>query len=93
MLSRNRKIFVVSSLILNLFAFQIGEFFLPHSVYHSINHPQRTVHITPKPKCHRIEKKLRNLRPSIVRVVAWGRLVSHDVSVLRTGTGTKFKDQ
>jgi len=31
-LSRNRKTFVVSSLILNLFASQIGEFFLPHPV-------------------------------------------------------------
>ena len=32
MLSRNRKIFAVSSLVLNLFASQIGEFFLPHPV-------------------------------------------------------------
>jgi len=32
-LSRNRKTFAVSSLVLNLFAFQIGEFFLLHSVY------------------------------------------------------------
>jgi len=31
-LSRNGKIFAVSSLVLNLFASQIGEFFLPHSV-------------------------------------------------------------
>ena len=31
-LSRNRKTFAVSSLVLNLFASQIGEFFLPHSV-------------------------------------------------------------
>jgi len=31
-LSRNRKIFTVSSLVLNLFASQIGEFFLPHPV-------------------------------------------------------------
>jgi len=33
MLSRNRKTFAVSSFILNLFASQIGEFFLPHPVY------------------------------------------------------------
>ena len=32
MLSRNRKIFAVSSLVLNLFASQIGEFFLPYPV-------------------------------------------------------------
>jgi len=32
-LSRNRKTFAVSSLILNLFASQIGEFFLPHSIH------------------------------------------------------------
>jgi len=32
-LSRNRKTFAVSSLVLNLFASQIGEFFLPHPVY------------------------------------------------------------
>ena len=31
-LSRNRKTFAVSSLVLNLFASQIGEFFLPHPV-------------------------------------------------------------
>jgi len=31
-LSRNGKIFAVSPLILNIFASQIGEFFLPHSV-------------------------------------------------------------
>jgi len=31
-LSRNRKIFAISSLVLNLFASQIGEFFLPHPV-------------------------------------------------------------
>jgi len=31
-LSRNRKTFAVSSLVLNLFASQIGEFFLPHTV-------------------------------------------------------------
>jgi len=30
MMSRNRKIFSVSSLVLNLFGSQIGEFFLPH---------------------------------------------------------------
>ena len=30
MLSRNRKTFAVSSLVLNLFASQIGELFLPH---------------------------------------------------------------
>ena len=35
-LSRNRKTFVVSSLVLNLFASQIGEFFLPHSVFHRV---------------------------------------------------------
>ena len=33
MLSRNRKTFAVSSLVLNLFASQIGEFFLPHPVF------------------------------------------------------------
>ena len=33
MLSRNRKIFAVYFLVLNLFASQIGEFFLPHPVY------------------------------------------------------------
>jgi len=32
-LSRNRKTFAVSSLVLNLFASQIGEFFLPHPVH------------------------------------------------------------
>jgi len=32
-LSRNRKTFVVSSLVLNLFASQIGEFFLMHPVF------------------------------------------------------------
>ena len=32
-LSRNRKLFAVSSLVLNLFASQIGEFFLPHPVF------------------------------------------------------------
>jgi len=32
-LSRNKKTFAVSSLVLNLFASQIGEFFLPHSVH------------------------------------------------------------
>ena len=32
MLSRNRKTFAISSLVLNLFASQIGEFFLPHPV-------------------------------------------------------------
>jgi len=31
-LSRNKKTFAVSSLVLNLFASQIGEFFLPHPV-------------------------------------------------------------
>jgi len=31
-LSKNRKIFAVSSLVLNLFASQIGEFFLPYPV-------------------------------------------------------------
>jgi len=31
---RNRKMFAVSSLVLNLFASQIGEFFLPHLVFH-----------------------------------------------------------
>jgi len=31
-LSRNRKTFAVSSLILNSFASQVGQFFLPHSV-------------------------------------------------------------
>jgi len=31
-LSRNRKVFAISSLVLNLFASQIGEFFLPHPV-------------------------------------------------------------
>jgi len=31
-LSRNRKTFAISSLVLNLFASQIGEFFLPHPV-------------------------------------------------------------
>jgi len=31
-LSRNRKTFAVSSLVLNLFGSQIGEFFLPHPV-------------------------------------------------------------
>jgi len=31
-LSRNRKTFAVSSLVLNIFASQIGEFFLPHPV-------------------------------------------------------------
>ena len=30
MLSRNRNIFAVSSLVLNLFASKIGEFYLPH---------------------------------------------------------------
>ena len=29
---RNRKIYAVSSLVLNLFASQMGEFFLPHPV-------------------------------------------------------------
>ena len=32
MLFRNRKIFAISSLVVNLFASQIGEFFLPHPV-------------------------------------------------------------
>jgi len=32
-LSRNRKTFAVSSLVLNLFTSEIGEFFLPHPVY------------------------------------------------------------
>ena len=32
-LSRNRKTFAISSLVLNLFASQIGELFLPYSVY------------------------------------------------------------
>jgi len=36
MLSRNRKTFAVSSLVLNLFTSQIGEFFLPHPVLSSI---------------------------------------------------------
>jgi len=47
-LSRNRKIFAVSSLVLNLFASQIGEFFLPHPVvgfiikiYHEEWSPER----------------------------------------------------
>jgi len=31
-LSRKRKTFAVSSLVLNLFSSQIGEFFLPHPV-------------------------------------------------------------
>jgi len=31
-LSRNRKTFAISSLVLNLFGSQIGEFFLPHPV-------------------------------------------------------------
>ena len=31
-LSRNRKSFAVSSVVFSLFASQIGEFFLPHSV-------------------------------------------------------------
>jgi len=31
--SRNSKLFTVSSLVLNLFASQIGEFFLPRPVY------------------------------------------------------------
>ena len=33
-LSRNKKTFAVSSLVLNLLASQIGEFFLPHPVYY-----------------------------------------------------------
>jgi len=33
-LSRNRKTFAVSCSVLNLFASQIEEFFLPHSVYY-----------------------------------------------------------
>jgi len=31
-LSRNRKTLAISSLVLNLFASQVGEFFLPHPV-------------------------------------------------------------
>jgi hypothetical protein len=32
-LSRNKKTFAVSCLVLNLLASQIGDFFLPHSAY------------------------------------------------------------
>ena len=32
-LSRNRKTFAISSLVLNLFTSQLGEFFLPHPVF------------------------------------------------------------
>ena len=35
-ISINRKTFATSSLVLNLFASQIGEFFLPHPVYRNI---------------------------------------------------------
>jgi len=36
-LSRNRKTFAVPSLVLNLFASQIGEFFLPHPAFVDCN--------------------------------------------------------
>jgi len=36
-LSRNRKNISVSSLVLNLLASQIGEFFLPHPVYNDVS--------------------------------------------------------
>ena len=37
MLSRNRKTFAESSLVLNLFASQIGEFFLSHPVSYNVS--------------------------------------------------------
>jgi len=45
-LSINRKTFAVSSLVLNLFASQIGEFFLPHPVYpfiHMFHEPKNRI--------------------------------------------------
>ena len=59
--------------------------------YHTIRPKHNITYISP-PNLNATDwKQLRNLRPSIVCVVAQGRLVCHDVSVKRTGT--KFKDR
>ena len=59
-LSRNRKTFAVSSLISNLFASQIGEFFLPHSVYGYLKLSILWLHILFNPVM-RVDRALRRV--------------------------------